>query len=163
MLSELLTGRFQIELHRETRTLAVYSLTVAKNGPKLQPPENLPENEAAALKRNWERIKARVAALQRGEHVPGSSLHMASTTMARFAETLSSNLNRPVKDKTQLEGAYSFWLEWDPESAKPAGDAPLGPSIFAAVQEQLGLKLQRENEQLELLVIDKAQKTPTSN
>jgi uncharacterized protein (TIGR03435 family) len=88
---------------------------------------------------------------------------MASTTMARFAETLSANLDRPVKDKTQLDGAYSLSLEWDPEGAKPAGDAPLGPSIFAAVQEQLGLKLQRENEQLDLLVIDKAQKTPTSN
>jgi uncharacterized protein (TIGR03435 family) len=88
---------------------------------------------------------------------------MASTTMARFAETLSSSLDRPVKDKTQLEGAYSFWLEWDPDGAKPAGDAPFGPSIFAAVEEQLGLKLQRENEQVELIVIDKAQKTPTSN
>jgi len=62
-----------------------------------------------------------------------------------------------------LDGSYSLSLEWEPDDAKPRSDGPLGPSIFAAVEEQLGLKLQRENELLELLVIDKAQKTPTSN
>jgi uncharacterized protein (TIGR03435 family) len=59
---------------------------------------------------------------------------MASTTMARFAEALSSYLDRPVKDNTQLDRSFSLSLEWDPEGAKPAGDAPLGPPIFAAVR-----------------------------
>ncbi|MDR3700648.1 MAG: TIGR03435 family protein [Candidatus Sulfopaludibacter sp.] len=169
MLQELLTERFQISLHRETKTLAVYSLTVAKNGPKLKPAEKLPEykddeERKAAMKKSASAfLEARMAAMRRGEHVPGRSFHMASATMAGFATWLSSNLDRPVKDKTQLDGIYSFSLTWEPDDAKPRGDAPLGPSLFAAVEEQLGLKLQRENEQVELLAIDKAQKVPTSN
>jgi uncharacterized protein (TIGR03435 family) len=169
MLQELLAERFQIGLHRETKTLAVYSLTVAKNGPKLQPPEKLPEykddeeRKAAMRKSTSAALEARMAAMRRGEHVPGRSIHMASTTMAKLTAWLSSNLDRPVKDKTQLDGLYSFSLTWEPDGARPRGDEPLGPSLVAAVEEQLGLKLQRENAQVELLVIDKAQKVPTSN
>ena len=62
-----------------------------------------------------------------------------------------------------MDGVYAFSLRWSPEEARPTGDVPSGPSIYAAVEEQLGLKLQRGNEQRELLVIDKAQKTPTGN
>jgi uncharacterized protein (TIGR03435 family) len=69
---------------------------------------------------------------------------MASATMAKLAETLSSHLDRPVKDRTQLGGVYSLSLEWEPDGAKPWDDAQLGPSIFTTVEEQLGLKLQRE-------------------
>jgi uncharacterized protein (TIGR03435 family) len=79
------------------------------------------------------------------------------------ADTLSSYLDRPVKDKTHLDGAYSLSLEWEPAGTKPRGDDPSGPSIFAAIEEPLGLKLQHENEQLEPQVIDKARKTPTGN
>jgi uncharacterized protein (TIGR03435 family) len=169
MLQQLLTERFQIRLHRETKTLAVYSLTVAKNGPKLQPPEKLQEykddeeRKSDMQKKASDSLQARIAAMNRGEHMPGRSFHLASATVAKFAQSLSSNLDRSVKDKTGLDGLYSFSLSWEPDGAKPVGDAPLGPSIFAAVEEQLGLKLQRENEQLELLVIDSAQKSPTSN
>jgi len=169
MLQELLVERFQIGMHRETKTLAVYSLTVARNGPKLQPPEKLPEykddeeRKAAMRKNTSAALEARMAAMRRGEHVPGRTMHMASTTMAKFTAWLSSNLDRPVKDKTQLDGVYSLSLAWEPDDAKPRGDAPLGPSLPAAVEEQLGLKLQRENQQVELLVIDKALKAPTDN
>ena len=72
-------------------------------------------------------------------------------------------MDRPVKDKTQLDGLYAFTLKWVPDGDKPSGDTPLGPSVFAAVEEQLGLKLQRGNEQFEMLVIDKAEKLPASN
>lgn len=91
-------------------------------------------------------LESRRAAMRRGEQVLGRNFHMASTTLTRFAET--PHLDRPVKDRTHLDGMYSLSLEWAPDDAKPKGDAPLGPSIFAAVEEQLGLKLQRENEQL---------------
>ena len=76
--------------------------------------------------------------------------------MSKFAEALSSHLDHTVVDKTQLDGVYSFDVKWNLDNAS-------GPSIFAAVEEQLGLKLQRGNQDTELLVIDKAQKSPTVN
>ena len=80
-------------------------------------------------------------------------------------------LDRPVKDNTGLEGTYTFTLEWVPDSPHPSGidgpdavsDTPTGPSIFSAIQEQLGLKLQPRREQIETFVIDKADKLPISN
>jgi uncharacterized protein (TIGR03435 family) len=70
-------------------------------------------------------------------------------------------LDRPVIDMTHLEGEYHFQLEWTPDSS--IHEEPSGVSIFIAIQEQLGLKLDAGNEAIELLVIDKAEKAPTSN
>jgi uncharacterized protein (TIGR03435 family) len=149
--------------------LAVYVLTVAKNGPKLAPAEKLPEykddeeRSAAMRKGASDLLEARLAAMRRGEHGPRRSFHLPRATLARLADVLSSHLDRPVKDKTQLDGLYSFTLTWEPDGAKAMSDAVLGPSIFAAVEEQLGLKLQRENDQVELVVIDQARKSPIRN
>jgi uncharacterized protein (TIGR03435 family) len=104
-----------------------------------------------------------MAKIEAGEYVPGRSFHMATTTMDRFAATLSQHLDHPVINKTGLEGQYSLSLSWTPEGARPRADGMTGPSIFAAVEEQLGLKLQRGNEETELLIIDRAEKVPTGN
>jgi uncharacterized protein (TIGR03435 family) len=85
----------------------------------------------------------------------------ARATMEKFAETLSGHLDRPVKDMTQLDGEYSFHLAWTPD--RGISEEPSEFSIFIAIQEQLGLKLEAGNEAIELLMIDKAEKTPTSN
>jgi uncharacterized protein (TIGR03435 family) len=74
---------------------------------------------------------------------------------------LSGHMGRPVKDMTELEGEYQFHLEWTPDSS--IHDEPSGVSIFTAIQEQLGFKLEAGNEAIEVLVIDKAEKVPTSN
>jgi uncharacterized protein (TIGR03435 family) len=169
MLQELLTERFQIRLHRETKTLPVYLLTVAKNGPKLEPPEKLPEYKDDEERKTAMRMKATAALeaqtrrLRAGDSTTNRSFHLPSATTARFAEVLSSHLDHPVKDKTQLDGLYAFTLNWLADGAKPRNDTPLSPSIFAAVEEQLGLKLQGAKEQIEVLVIDKAEKSPVSN
>lgn len=180
MLQSLLTGRFQISLHREMRVLPVYSLTVAKNGPKLQPAEKLPEyiNEEERAEANRVRTAAAIARLdvtvariKAGERV-NNSTHLPRATLTKFAEKLSSLLDHPVEDHTQLEGIYAFTLSWLPDRAYPLGgtagsaelaETPSGPSIFSAVVEQLGLRLRLEKEPIEVLVIDKAEKVPTSN
>ena len=175
MLQGLLTERFQIRLHRENKTSPVYYLTIAKNGPKLKSAEKLAayeddEERVAAMR---EKASNALAAMMRGGKLGNRrSFHLPSATTARFAETLSSYLDRPVKDRTQLDGLYAFTLDWVPDRVQPMGsiggagavnDAPSGPSVFVAIQEQLGLKLQPEKDQIEVLVIDKVEKSPTSN
>jgi uncharacterized protein (TIGR03435 family) len=87
---------------------------------------------------------------------------MEGCTMDALAFTLSGTTGRTVIDKTGIAGRYSFELHWTPDNT-PA-DSPIvgGPSIFTAVQEQLGLKLQPSTAQLDVLVIDYAQK-PSEN
>lgn len=165
MLQQLLTERFQISLHHENRTLAVYELIVTKNGPKLQPAENLPEykdeaEERAATQKRAYRMMT--AGLKAGA-VPHQSFTLDSASVEQFAEKLSYYVGRPVVDRTQLAGLYAFSLSWAPEGVQLPSDAPSGPTIFEALQEQLGLKLQAAHEQFDMLVIDKAEKSPTDN
>jgi uncharacterized protein (TIGR03435 family) len=171
MLQRLLLERFQISLHRDVKETAVYRLKIAKNGPKLQPPEdplhyeNEEERQEATLKRAQEGLAMMRATLEAdarsGIPTPGRSFGIRRATTARFAEMLSGHLDRPVKDMTQLEGEYSFRLAFTPESS--LRDVPSELSIFVAIQEQLGLRLEAGNEAIELLIIDKAEKTPASN
>ena len=171
MLQKLLIERFQITLRQEVKDTPVYRLKVAKGGPKLKPAEELPqyENEEERNKglmqraqANLEKMRAtREANLRIGISTPSRSFGMARATVDKFAEMLARNLDRPVKDMTELEGEYSFHLEWTPDAE--LRDEGSGLSIFIAVQEQLGLRLEAANEPLELVVIEKAEKVPTSN
>jgi uncharacterized protein (TIGR03435 family) len=169
MLQNLLTERFQIRLHRETKTMPVYLLIVAKNGPKLQPPEKAPEFKDAEERRaaTQKLFAASAAAMktirENGDLRSRESFHRPDSTSGMLADLLAPHLDRPVLDRTQLTGHYSVTLSWVVEDGKPSGGAPPGPTIFDAVEEQLGLKLQASNEQVELLVIDKAEKTAISN
>jgi hypothetical protein len=80
-----------------------------------------------------------------------------SVPVARLAESISGYVDRPVTDDTGLEGTYSWSLEWSP------GESADMPSIFAALQEQLGLKLEPAKGPVEFLVIEHAEKTPVAN
>jgi uncharacterized protein (TIGR03435 family) len=169
MLQNLLAERFELRQHRETKTLPVYLLTVAKNGPKLEPAETLPvykddeERKAAIQKKSSEALAAMMDARRRGELTYGRSFHLPDATMSKFIQSLSPNVDRPIKDKTQIEGAHAFTLKWSPEGQMPIDDSPHGPSIYAALEEQLGLKLQAAKDEIELLVVDHAARTPTAN
>jgi uncharacterized protein (TIGR03435 family) len=77
-----------------------------------------------------------------------------------LARVLSDQLGRAVEDQTGLKGVFDFTLDWVPD-ADP--DAPTGASIFTAIQEQLGLKLDPRKGQVEVLVIDRIERTPTAN
>jgi uncharacterized protein (TIGR03435 family) len=158
MLRALLEDRCRLTLSKETRDLPVYALLVGKSGPKLH--ESAPgPNEKPADTR-----------FRRGE------LEANNAQLISLANMLSGLLGRPVVDKTGLSGKYDFNLKWAPEEQtgqmfKGAGDAtapapppaePAGPSIFTAVQEQLGLKLEAQKSPMMVLVIDHIEK-PSAN
>ena len=163
MLQSLLAERFSLRFHRETESTPVYLLTAAKNGPKLQPVRNAPEYKdesertaaaQALTQKSMEELKARIAAggarSYRNFGING--------TAAKFAETLSGHADREVLDRTEVSGEYYFYLSWTPDP-----NATSEPSLFTAVQEQLGLKLQAAKEELEIIVIDHAERTPAGN
>jgi uncharacterized protein (TIGR03435 family) len=135
LLQSLLAGRFHLQVKLETKELPVYALTVSKDGPKLGGGEK-PEDPAAIRMRGG-------PGLMIGEKINTQILD----------EALSEVLGRPVVDKTGLTGFYDFKLEWTPDDS----DTP-GPSIFTAIQEQLGLKLEAQKGPVKVLVIESAEK-----
>ena len=142
MIQAMLADRFRLVTHRETRTLPVYALTVAKGGVKLHQGDG------------------------RGGMSAGPRLiRYGAGTMAELASQLSSYLGRHVIDRTEMTGQYAISLSFAPvDLGAPVDDAALdsGPSIFQALQEQAGLKLESIKGQVEVLVIDHAEK-PTPN
>jgi uncharacterized protein (TIGR03435 family) len=163
MLQSLLAERFSLRFHRETKATPVYLLTVGKNGPKLQPVRKAPEYNdesdrtaatQASMMKNMAELKARIAA---GGARSNSMLGLNGTA-AQFAETLSSHADREVLDRTELKGEYFFQLSWTPDP-----NATSEPSLFAAVQEQLGLKLQPAKEAADIIVIDHGERIPAGN
>jgi len=163
MLQGLLVERFSVRLHRETRSSPVYLLSVAANGPRLTPARKAPEYADAS-----ERKSAVQASLQKNLQALAARREAGGArsfrnfglngTVAKFAETLSSSTDREVIDLTQLEGQYQFELSWTPDP--DGGDEP---SLFAAIQEQLGLKLQIAKKDLEFLIIEHAERMPAGN
>ncbi|MGH9595736.1 MAG: TIGR03435 family protein [Edaphobacter sp.] len=160
MLQPLLADRFHLKAHTETRLLPVYELTLAKGGSKLK--EATPGNTYANGIKGFDGVgRAGMMRMGRGE-VTGQAIAVSG-----MVNMLSRQLQRTVIDKTGLTGKYDFTLQWTEESsdpmfkggdnnqqrAEPAPDAT-GPSIFTALQEQLGLKLQSAKGPVETLVID---------
>ncbi len=148
MLQALLTERFKMTLHHETKDLPVYALVVGKSGLKLKPNmEGKPERVMLQAKSGMLTMI--------GEDVP----------VARIAEVLFGQVGRIVVDHTGIEGKFDYKLEWVPDAANMPSingakmEASVdGPSIFTAVQEQLGLKLESTKAPVPILVIDRAEK-----
>jgi uncharacterized protein (TIGR03435 family) len=138
MLQALLAERFKLQLHRETRELPVYSLVVGKCGSKLK------------------KTTSGVSSLASGP----DSIADRAATMAVLASQLSTILERVVVDKTGLTGKYDIKLEWVRELEAATGS---GPSVFAAIQAQLGLKLEAGKGDVEVLVIEHAERVPTED
>jgi bla regulator protein blaR1 len=138
----LLAERFKLKVHRATQDGNVYALTVAKSGLKIK-------------------LAADPAAGARGG---ANGRLIGKRSMPQLATLLSGILRRPVIDQTGLAGVYEFTLEWTPEvgqtgpDATPPAPAPGAPSIFTAVQEQLGLKLDSAKAPIELVVVDSAER-----
>ncbi len=134
MLQALLADRFALKTHEETRTLPLYALVVAKGGPRIGAP-----------KLNGTVINTGNSTLTvQGEH----SLQM-------LAEQLSRTLGRVVEDKTGLDGRFELKLKWaQDDGAAPGQSAESGPSLFTALEEQLGLKLEPGKGPVTILVVD---------
>jgi uncharacterized protein (TIGR03435 family) len=167
MLQALLADRFKLTLHRETKELPVYALVIAANGPKLQeakPGDTYPNGIQGPKGRLGGAGNIRMArGMLTGQALP----------MADFARALSEQLGCTVLDKTGLASKYDLTLQWTPddsqlpmfeeaESHSAAQPAPSGPSIFMAIQEQLGLELNSQDSPVETLVVDHAEK-PSEN
>jgi uncharacterized protein (TIGR03435 family) len=152
MLQRLLTARFQIRLHRETRETRLYLMKVTKEGPKLQALIDA-ESQGNGLGGPGRRAPTRVEPYHHG-------LIMPRAAMEQFAYRLSSFLGRPVKDMTSLTGLYSFSLTWSDLDHSRINDPR---EISAAMREQLGLELQDAREGIEYLIIDQADRTPIAN
>lgn len=163
MLQNLLTERFRLSLHRESKEASGYALTVGKDGHKLQPAQTVPQSEDP--REIMAAVQARLAATPGAAGSgPRSSIGFLKTTMARLAAVLTENLRRPVQDKTGLTGEYSFRLQWVPDGATmPDGSLVLGPSLIQAVEEQLGLKLESHREPMDTLVVDSETRVPVEN
>jgi uncharacterized protein (TIGR03435 family) len=142
MLQSLLADRFQLRVHYESKVRPVYELVLAKVGSKLKP---LRANQ----KPGWGKS-------DHGEFI----LHGKS--IAEFANglTFSNLVGRTVVDKTGLIGNYSFDLKWTPDDQQGTPDA--GPTLFTALEEQLGLKLEPAKGPVDSLVIDHVEK-PSEN
>ncbi len=142
MIKMLLADRFKLQVHQEARESPVYALVVAPGGPK---------------------IKA--VSTQGGVNVREGMLVSTGMSMGLVASLLGTRLGRTVIDRTNLEGRYPIDLRWAPEPGELPSDPSTtpdlsGPSIFTAVQEQLGLKLVSTKGPSGFLVIDHIEKPP---
>ena len=144
MLQTLLAERFRLKIRREPRSLPAYALVVGKGGPKLQPEADSPGRNKTML----------------------GQLVAQKMSMGELASILESDLDRPVVDRTGIAGNFAFRLEWTREREPTAADSntsdPMRPSLFAALQEQLGLKLEATRSQIEMLVIESVER-PSAN
>lgn len=173
MMLPLLQDRFNLKFHRETRELTVYTLVVAKGGLKMKksateppakaddpkpdgPPRPDPDHPNAPLK------PGRHSLMMNGR----GHIESTGTTVTMLVHILSSQLGRTVLDKTGLTGDYDFTLQWTPDDVgmPMGGDAGPGkgdvspdaggPTLFTALEEQLGLKLESKKTNVDVVVID---------
>jgi uncharacterized protein (TIGR03435 family) len=172
MIRSLLEDRFQLQAHTETRALQVYELAVAKGGSKLKSSEDqTPPAPPLAPPAAGQRGGPLGGQLPRGAFTGGrGSMQGSAVPIGGLVNFLTKQLGQQVYDKTGLTGLFDFKLEWTPGNEQAPGpfgpnpDAPpppadsSGPSIFTALQEQLGLRLESTRGPVEVVVIDSAQR-----
>jgi uncharacterized protein (TIGR03435 family) len=145
-LQTLLADRFQLKFHRESKEMSGYALTVVKSGFKLT---EVPDDGGYSMSSKGNGTTRNLTAKR--------------IDMPRFAAFLSRAVGRPVEDRTHIAGIYSFTLEWMSDDLKNVtADQPALPSLFTAIQEQLGLKLDPRKVPAEILVVDGAER-PSEN
>jgi uncharacterized protein (TIGR03435 family) len=177
MLQSLLAERFKLTIHRESRVLPVYALVVGKDGQKLREAEPASTNadDASTAPRLMIRTTARARQIK------------GQVTMAGLAGILSTRLDRPVLDSTELTSTYDVDITWTPDgitdqlspaltsivAAVPGSgggtgavdvppDAP-ADSIFSVLRNKLGLRLEARKAPVEVLAIDGVRRIPTEN
>ena len=138
MVQKLLADRFQLKWHWEDREQPVYALIVAKSGAKMQPAADI--NRGSQWMLNGGRFEAK------------------DVTMDQVADLLTQgaadDLGRVVVNQTGIAGAFDFKINWTPDHGAPSWNGSSGASIFTAIQEQLGLKLEPTKSPIKVLVID---------
>lgn len=145
MLQGLLAERLKLKVHREGKVVPGYALVVAPGGPKMR------------------RVEGPL-----GGVVSQGSITGKGTAVSQIVASAGSAIGMPVRDMTGLSGYYEFTLKWTPEDTLLAGgntpaDPDRPPSIFTALQEQLGLKLEPRKVPIEIVVVDHVERVPTEN
>lgn len=182
MLRALLADRFKLTVHHETKDSPIYALVVARGDGRLGPQIKKSETDCAAMfaagrGRGRGPMPPPPGPPQPGESIPcgmrigPGNLAMGGSPLSQFAQSLGMFAGRIVLDRTGLAGNYDITMTWTPDQMpRPAGGGdqppmingvavdPNGPSLFTAVQEQLGLKLDSQRGPVEILVIDRAEK-----
>ena len=168
MLQTLLEDRFRLKVHRETREIPVYALTVAKGGSKLKPFQKgscVPIDFLNLRMSTLDSLASDVHYCRNaGSEENGLVTYEAQGTSLDEFSSIVFRLDRPVVNRTGIAGLLDIHLQYAPERADPASASsdPAGPSIFTALQQQLGLKLEPSRGPGEFLVIDSI-KRPSGN
>lgn len=155
MIKGLLADRFKLAFHRETRELPAYAIVVGTSGHKLTKNDSNPNGLPSLLFRGL------------------GVLPVMNATIGDFAGVMQmAVLDRPVVDKTGLQGRYDFTIRWTPDESQfaglgvrvppPSNDPNAPPGLFTAMQEQLGLRLESTRAPVEVLVVDRVEK-PSEN
>jgi bla regulator protein BlaR1 len=142
----LLAERFQLTLRHESREQTVYALVAGKGGPKIKASDD----------------QSKSGFMMGGRR---GVIESRNSGLDLFVQYLGSSLQRPVLNRTGLTAHYDFKLEWVPDrpagadsSAKESNPDQSGPTIFTAIQEQLGLKLESQKSPVEMLIVERAEK-----
>jgi uncharacterized protein (TIGR03435 family) len=171
MLQSLLEERFQLKVRHETREAAIYALVAAKNGPKLEAPKEgncTAETSTPAATRTV--MKFPCGRLMMGIGEKDGMLKGGNVIMSELTRVLSTMMGRPVVDKTGFTTAFDVDLHFIPDTgtaglpnaAVPEVPDPAQATIFTALQEQLGLKLESTKGPVEHLIIEHVEK-PSAN
>ena len=147
MLRSLLEDRFKLTVHHESREMPGYALIVAKGGFKLKPSDpGEPSTSGGDQGHVW-------------------TFRARKIEMSTLAYELADSLGDVVVDRTGVEGVYDFQLRWaSDEMSSPAdSDANPAPSLFTALQDTLGLRLQRQKVPVDMIVVDHIERAPTEN
>jgi uncharacterized protein (TIGR03435 family) len=173
MLRALLTERFSLVTHTETREGTVFALVRARTdgalGPQLaassldcSKPDALLGGSAGGSTATADQAEKPTCGLISTVNDNGGVLRGGGRTMADLAANLTGRLNQPVIDRTGLTGSYDLVLRWTPENvqnaAANAGPSRDGTPIVTALQEQLGLKLEAQRAPVEFLIIDRIER-----
>lgn len=146
MLQLLLTDRFKLAIHSETKTIPAYVLEVDKKGPKLEKAEGGDSVTSTSTGNNGQ-VK----------------IVLKNTDMDAFAQRLARNLDLPVVNQTGIKGIFNFTVHWTPDTTAPTKqEAADDVSIFTALPEQLGLRLRSAKAPVQVLVIDHVER-PSEN
>lgn len=143
LTQKVLAERFGLKLHRETKELPVYAITVAKGGEKIARSVGDPNGTSDESDR------------QSGGQV---TMRMTNAPMGEFAMHLGFFLDRPAVDQTGLAGRYDLQLIWTADESRAPSDSNAAPGLFTAIQEQLGLKLEPVKASAQVLVVDAVQR-----
>ena len=152
-MQNMLIDRFHLQIHHDVKQLPVYNLNVAKGGFKVK--EADPNNPYPEMKMNGARISGAGSMMFGPGQFTGNAV-----TMASLAGNLSNILGRLVIDKTGLTGKYDLVLKYAPDDAPSTTDP--GPSLFSALEEQLGLHLESAKGPVDTIVVDHLEQ-PTEN